>query len=95
MPENVAECAARPGDVGRDAVDLAVLLVHEKHVGRPVPNVPLLGGFAAISGVLHLASVIEAIREKFPQRIADANIAAATEAYDDVRLALGGETVAR
>jgi pyruvate ferredoxin oxidoreductase gamma subunit len=66
-----------------------------KHVGRAVPNVPLLGGFAAISGVLHLASVIEAIREKFPQRIADANIAAATEAYDDVRLALGGETVAR
>jgi pyruvate ferredoxin oxidoreductase gamma subunit len=63
-----------------------------KHVGRPVPNVPLLAGFAAISGVLHLESVIDAISEKFPPKIAAANIAAATEAYDAVRRALPTET---
>ena len=56
-----------------------------KHVGRPVPNVPLLGGFAAISGVLKLDSVIKAIREKFSGKVADGNIAAATEAYNIVR----------
>ena len=56
-----------------------------KHVGRPVPNVPLLGGFAAVSGVLKLESVIKAIREKFSGKIADGNIAAATEAYEIVR----------
>ena len=52
-----------------------------KHVGRPLPNVPLLGGFAAISGCVRLDSVIAAIRTKFPPKIAEANVAAAAEAY--------------
>jgi pyruvate ferredoxin oxidoreductase gamma subunit len=53
-----------------------------KHVGRPVPNVPLLGAFSAISGKFSLDSVIKAIREKFSGKVADGNIAAATEAYE-------------
>lgn len=52
-----------------------------KHVGRPLPNAALLGGFAAISGEIALASVVAAIRDRFPKKIADANIAAATAAY--------------
>ncbi len=56
-----------------------------KHVGRPVPNVPLLGGFAAVCGRVGLDSVIEAIREKFAGKVAEGNIAAAREAYDIVR----------
>jgi pyruvate ferredoxin oxidoreductase gamma subunit len=52
-----------------------------KHVGRPVPNAALLGGFAAVSGEIRLASVISAIREKFPAAVAERNVAAATEAY--------------
>jgi pyruvate ferredoxin oxidoreductase gamma subunit len=62
-----------------------------KHVGRAVPNVPLLAGFAAISGLLHLESVTAAIREKFPARIAESNVLAATEAYDRVKKMLAGE----
>ena len=53
-----------------------------KHVGRPVPNAALLGGFAAITGVLRIESVMAAIREKFPAAIAEKNVAAATEAYE-------------
>ena len=56
-----------------------------KHVGRPVPNVPLLGGFAAISGIIKLDSVAKAIRDKFSGKVAEGNIAAATEAYGIVR----------
>ncbi|MBI5110235.1 MAG: 2-oxoacid:acceptor oxidoreductase family protein [Rhodocyclales bacterium] len=56
-----------------------------KHVGRPVPNVPLLGGFAAVSGIIKLESVAMAIRDKFSGKVADGNIAAATEAYNIVR----------
>ncbi len=52
-----------------------------KHVGRPMPNVPLLGGFAAVSGWVRLDSVIAAIRTKFPPKIAEPNVAAAAEAY--------------
>lgn len=76
---------------GHDPARLCTVSATEvalKYVGRPVPNVPLLGGFAAISDLLHLESVIEAIREKFPPKVAQANIAAATEAYEAVRRAL-------
>jgi pyruvate ferredoxin oxidoreductase gamma subunit len=52
-----------------------------KHVGQPMPNAALLGGFAAISGQVKLASVVAAIREKFPRKIAESNVAAAREAY--------------
>lgn len=52
-----------------------------KYIGRPIPNVPLLAGFAALSGMIKLESVIKAINEKFSGEIATGNIAAATEAY--------------
>jgi pyruvate ferredoxin oxidoreductase gamma subunit len=55
-----------------------------KHVGRPLPNAALLGGFAAVSGRISLASVVAAIREKFSGTIAEANVAAASEAFDFV-----------
>ena len=59
-----------------------------KHVGRAVPNVPLLGGFAAASGLISLESVITAINEKFGGKVAAGNIAAATEAYQLVKDAI-------
>ncbi len=65
-----------------------------KHVGRPVPNVPLLGGFAAVSGIIRLESVVKAIRERFSGKVADGNIAAATEAYQIVRQKMAGAAAA-
>lgn len=56
-----------------------------KHVGRPLPNAALLGGFAALSGVIKLESVAAAIREKFSGKVAEGNIAAATAAHDYVK----------
>jgi pyruvate ferredoxin oxidoreductase gamma subunit len=56
-----------------------------KHVGRPIPNVPLLAGFAALSGLIKLESVVKAINEKFSGKVAEGNIAAATEAYELVK----------
>jgi pyruvate ferredoxin oxidoreductase gamma subunit len=55
-----------------------------KHVGRPLPNAALLGGFAALSGRIAIDSVLAAIREKFPTKVADGNIAAASAAYEYV-----------
>ena len=52
-----------------------------KHVGRPVPNAALLGGFAAVAAQISLDSVNAAIREKFPAKVAEANVAAAIEAH--------------
>ena len=53
-----------------------------KHVGRPLPNAALLGGFAAISGQVRFESVEQAILEKFPGEVGAANVAAAREAFD-------------
>jgi len=55
-----------------------------KHVGRPLPNAALLGGFAAVSGRVAIDSVLAAIREKFPAKIAAGNVAAASAAYEYV-----------
>ncbi|MFW5680819.1 MAG: 2-oxoacid:acceptor oxidoreductase family protein [Pseudomonadota bacterium] len=54
-----------------------------RHVGRPLPNAALLGAFAAVvEGLLHFASVEAAIRQKFAGRVADANVAAAHQAFE-------------
>ncbi|WP_213451858.1 2-oxoacid:acceptor oxidoreductase family protein [Rhizomonospora bruguierae] len=69
-----------PGAVAVAATQLAL-----RHVGRPVPNAALLGGFAALTGQVRLESVLDAIRGRFPASLAAANVAAAQEAYDLVR----------
>ncbi len=52
-----------------------------RHVGRPLPNASLLGGFAALAGRVSLEHVSAAIGEKFPAKVAAANVAAAAEAF--------------
>ena len=51
-----------------------------KHVGRPLPNAALLGGFAALSGRISLDAVAAAIAEKFSGKLAEGNVAAAAAA---------------
>lgn len=55
-----------------------------KHVGRAVPNVPLLGAFAALGGLISLDAVQRAIDQKFSGAVAKGNQAAAKDAYNIV-----------
>lgn len=59
--------------------------IARKHLGRPLPNAALLGGFAAISGLISLDAVAHAIRDKFAGAVAAGNAAAAAEAFAYVR----------
>jgi pyruvate ferredoxin oxidoreductase gamma subunit len=59
-----------------------------KHLGRPPPNAVLLGGIAALTGIVSLDAVAHAIRDKFSGKVAEGNVAAATEAYQAIRHAL-------
>lgn len=52
-----------------------------RHLGRPLPNAVLLGGFAALSGLVTLEAVAHAIRDKFSGKVAESNVVAATEAF--------------
>ena len=57
-----------------------------EHLGRPLPNAALLGGFAALTGLVSLdVASSAAIRERFPGATGDGNVAAAAAAYDHVR----------
>jgi len=55
-----------------------------KHVRRPVPNVPMLGAFAALCGLITLDAVHAAIQRKFSGAVAQGNMQAASEAYEIV-----------
>ncbi|MBY0429653.1 MAG: 2-oxoacid:acceptor oxidoreductase family protein [Rhodospirillales bacterium] len=63
-----------------------------KHIGRPLPNAVLLGGFAAVTGTIALDSVLTAIRETFAGPVGEANVAAASAAFA-IALATNGEAL--
>jgi len=52
-----------------------------EHTGRAVPNAALLGGFAALTGLISLDSVAGAIRERFGGAVGEGNVAAARAAH--------------
>jgi pyruvate ferredoxin oxidoreductase gamma subunit len=66
-------------------ITVAATEIAMKHIGRPVPNSVLLGGFSALAGLVTLDAVVHAIRHTFSGAVAEANVAAATEAYEYVR----------
>jgi pyruvate ferredoxin oxidoreductase gamma subunit len=71
-------------DVRRVATVPATELARE-HLGRPLPNAALLGGFAALTGQVGLPAVLHAIRARFPGWVGEANAAAADAAYSFTR----------
>ncbi|MGZ6796618.1 MAG: 2-oxoacid:acceptor oxidoreductase family protein [Nocardioidaceae bacterium] len=62
------------------ATDLA-----REHLGRPLPNAALLGGFAALTGQVTLTGVVRAIRARFPGEVGEGNARAAQAAYASAR----------
>ncbi|HEY7150694.1 MAG TPA: 2-oxoacid:acceptor oxidoreductase family protein [Solirubrobacterales bacterium] len=56
-----------------------------EHLGRPLPNAILLGGFAAFTRVVSLDSVLTAIARRFDGPIGERNAAGARAAHDYVR----------
>ena len=72
---------ARPGvrAITLDAGDIA-----RRHLGRPLPNGVMLGGFAALTGLVSIDGVTQALRDRFAGATGEGNAAAAHEAYDAV-----------
>jgi pyruvate ferredoxin oxidoreductase gamma subunit len=60
---------------------LAATEIARECLGRPLPNAVLLGGFAALSGLISLDSLADAIRARFTGRLAEGNVAAAERAH--------------
>lgn len=58
-----------------------------QRTGRPLPNAAMLGAVAAATGIVPLAAVRDAIAARFPGPVAEANCAAATDAFEHLRSA--------
>ena len=56
------------------------------HLGRPLPNAVMLGGLAALTGVVSLAAIVAAIEERFSGAMRYGNVAAVTEAFNQTRV---------
>ena len=59
--------------------------IAREHLGRPMPNAVLLGGFAALAGVVSLDAVAAAVRQKFSGSVADRNVLGAEKAFEYVQ----------
>lgn len=68
--------------------ELPATQIAREFIGRPLPNAAMLGGLAALMGILKLTSICDAISKKFPPAIAEKNHKAATAAYDHIMAAL-------
>ena len=55
-----------------------------EHLSRPTPNSVLLGGFAAMTGVVSLDAVTSAMRRRFAGALGEKSLAAASAAFHHV-----------
>ncbi|MCI0469096.1 MAG: 2-oxoacid:acceptor oxidoreductase family protein [Nitrospirae bacterium] len=67
-----------------DATKIAI-----DNIGRPLPNAPLVGALAKVSGLVGLESIVEDVRKsfgkKFSQKIIDGNVEATKQGYKGVK----------
>ena len=54
-------------------------------IGKPFVNTPMIGALVGATEIVSLNSVNEAIRERFPQPIADKNIEAVKRTYEKIK----------
>ncbi len=51
-------------------------------IGRPIPNMVMVGAFAGTTGLVSLESLQEAVKERFPGKVGDLNAEAVEKAYN-------------
>ncbi len=56
-----------------------------KHIGQPIVNTAMLGAFIKATKLVSIESVKEAIKERFPAKLAEGNIRAIEECYNETR----------
>lgn len=75
----IAELADRHD--GDRLVTVAATELARVHTGRRLPNICLLGAFAALTGAVSMPSLEQAVRERFGASVGESNVAAAQAAY--------------
>ncbi len=87
--------ARTPSELGLDHLLVRVVTVPaadlaRQRLGRPLPNTCLLGALAGLTGVVDLAALQLAMRERFSGEAGDLNAQLAADGFDLVRAAPEG-----
>ncbi len=70
----------RPGKIASiDATRYAL-----EYMGRPIPNIVMLGAFARVTGLISLDSAIKAVKERFPENLWDSYVKCVRIGYEKV-----------
>lgn len=63
--------------------------IAREEIGRPIPNMPMLGALVKLTGVVEMKSITEDIRKEFSQKfspeVLEGNIRAVKRAFEEVR----------
>ena len=73
---------------GKEVYTIDCIKISQETIGRAIPNTPMLGALMKVSGLFTLDQFLEGMvktLKKFPQKIIDANNAAITRAYNEVK----------
>jgi len=54
-------------------------------IGKPFVNTPMIGALVGATHLVKLSSVIESIKERFPEEIANKNIEAVKKTYEKIK----------
>ncbi|MGZ8502760.1 MAG: 2-oxoacid:acceptor oxidoreductase family protein [Candidatus Limnocylindrales bacterium] len=81
-------------EAGNRIITVPATKIALEHIGRPVPNLVMLAGLAAFTGLVHLPALLTAMQEHFPGSLGVKNAAAATAAYELVSANVGVEEAA-
>ena len=83
--ESPAEVRERLNLTGRKVWTLPATDIAVKILGRPITNTAMLGAVARAAGIVDLESLENAIKERFPLKIAEKNFEAVKEAHREAR----------
>ena len=59
--------------------------IAQEVIGRPIPNMVMVGAFAGTTGLVSLASLKAAVKERFGGKVGDLNAEAAEKAYNAMK----------
>jgi pyruvate ferredoxin oxidoreductase gamma subunit len=63
-----------------DATEIALRII-----GKPFINAPMIGALVGATEIVDINSVFKAIKERFPEKIAEINIKAVKETYEKIK----------
>jgi 2-oxoacid:acceptor oxidoreductase gamma subunit (pyruvate/2-ketoisovalerate family) len=83
--EGPAELRNRMGLLGRRVWTVSATDIAVEMLGRPIANTAMLGTVARATEIVDLKSMQEAVKERFPLKLAEKNVEAMKRAYKEAR----------